>query len=87
MPNVLFITRGCAKNEVDTDRMRALLLGAGYDDTSDPDKADVALINTCAFLVSATQESRAFGAGAGRGPKSPNRYVRLRTLPLRCSAR
>ena len=57
MPNVLFITRGCAKNEVDTDRMRALLLGAGYDETSDPDKADVALINTCAFLVSATQES------------------------------
>ncbi|MCI2123971.1 MAG: 30S ribosomal protein S12 methylthiotransferase RimO, partial [Olsenella sp.] len=57
MPNVLFVTRGCAKNEVDTDRMRALLLGAGYDETDNPDKADIALINTCSFLVSATQES------------------------------
>ena len=57
MPSILFITRGCAKNEVDTDRMRALLLGAGYDETDDPDKADLALINTCSFLVSATQES------------------------------
>ena len=54
---VLYITLGCAKNEVDTDRMRALLLGAGYDETDDPDKADLALINTCSFLVSATQES------------------------------
>lgn len=57
MPSILFITRGCAKNEVDTDRMRALLLRAGYDETDDPDKADAALINTCSFLVSATQES------------------------------
>jgi ribosomal protein S12 methylthiotransferase len=57
MPSILFITRGCAKNEVDTDRMRALLLGSGYDETDDPDKADLALINTCSFLVSATQES------------------------------
>lgn len=57
MPSILFITRGCAKNEVDTDRMRALLLGAGYDETDDPDKADLALINTCSFLVSATRES------------------------------
>ena len=27
---VLFVTLGCAKNEVDTDRMRSLLLRAGY---------------------------------------------------------
>ncbi len=57
MANVLFITLGCAKNEVDTDRMRALLLSAGYSETFEAEEADVAIINTCSFLASATQES------------------------------
>lgn len=54
---VLFITLGCAKNEVDTDRMRSLLLSAGMTETTDVDLADVVLINTCSFLAAATQES------------------------------
>jgi len=54
---VLFITLGCAKNEVDTDRMRALLLHAGFSETADADEADVAVVNTCSFLASATEES------------------------------
>jgi len=54
---VLFITLGCAKNEVDTDRMRALLFHAGFSETADADKADVAVVNTCSFLASATEES------------------------------
>ena len=29
--SVLYITLGCAKNEVDTDRMRSLLTTAGYE--------------------------------------------------------
>ena len=57
MARVFFITLGCAKNEVDTDRMRALLLSAGYEEASDTASADVAIINTCSFLVSATEES------------------------------
>ena len=57
MPSVLFITLGCAKNEVDTDRMRALLLASGYDEAQDTSDADVALVNTCSFLASATEES------------------------------
>ena len=28
--SILYITLGCAKNEVDTDRMRSLLNAAGY---------------------------------------------------------
>jgi ribosomal protein S12 methylthiotransferase len=51
------VTLGCAKNEVDTDRMRALLLGAGVEETYEVDEADVAIVNTCSFLVAATQES------------------------------
>ena len=57
MPRVLYITLGCAKNEVDTDRMRALLAQAGFEEAYGTDEADVALVNTCSFLVSATSES------------------------------
>ena len=55
--SVLFVTLGCAKNEVDTDRMRALLLKAGFSEAADPEEADVAIVNTCSFLASATEES------------------------------
>ena len=34
--SVLYITLGCAKNEVDTDRMRSLLAAAGYEEAFDP---------------------------------------------------
>lgn len=53
----LLVTLGCAKNEVDSDRMRALLLSAGYSETDDAAEADVAIVNTCSFLASATEES------------------------------
>ncbi len=55
--SVYYITLGCAKNEVDTDRMRSLLLAAGYEVAADVAEADVAIINTCSFLASATEES------------------------------
>ncbi|MEE0663153.1 MAG: 30S ribosomal protein S12 methylthiotransferase RimO, partial [Collinsella bouchesdurhonensis] len=50
-------TLGCAKNEVDTDRMRSLLSAAGYGEATDAQSADVVIINTCSFLASATSES------------------------------
>ena len=55
--HALFITLGCAKNEVDTDRMRALLAADGFEEASDVSDADVAIVNTCSFLESATSES------------------------------
>ena len=55
--NILFVTLGCAKNEVDTDRMRALLFAQGFSEVDTPDEADIVLINTCSFLTSATEES------------------------------
>ena len=54
---VYYVTLGCAKNEVDTDRMRSLLRSAGYEEAFDPGDADIALVNTCSFLASATEES------------------------------
>ena len=53
----LLVTLGCAKNEVDSDRMRALLLAAGFEESDSADDADVAIVNTCSFLASATEES------------------------------
>ena len=52
-----FITLGCAKNEVDTDRMRALLTRAGVAEVDDVSQADVVIVNTCSFLEAATRES------------------------------
>lgn len=54
---IYFITLGCAKNEVDTDRMRSLLLAAGYEEAHNTSEADLAIVNTCSFLASATEES------------------------------
>jgi len=55
--SLLYITLGCAKNEVDTDRMRSLLNGAGYEEVFEAADADAVIINTCSFLASATSES------------------------------
>lgn len=55
--SLLYITLGCAKNEVDTDRMRSLLDAADYVEVDTAQDADVVLINTCSFLASATSES------------------------------
>lgn len=53
----LYVTLGCAKNEVDTDRMRALLREDGFGEATEVDDADVVIVNTCSFLASASQES------------------------------
>ncbi len=55
--NVAFVTLGCAKNEVDSDRMRALIeADAQLTIVDDPDQADVIIVNTCSFLMSAVEE-------------------------------
>lgn len=51
------VNLGCAKNLVDTEIMMGLLDQAGFKLVSDTDDADVVLVNTCGFLVSAQQES------------------------------
>ena len=56
-PKVLYVTLGCAKNEVDTDRMRSLLTRAGYGEADEVEGADAVIVNTCSFLASATSES------------------------------
>jgi ribosomal protein S12 methylthiotransferase len=55
-PAVAFVTLGCPKNEVDSDRMAASLAGA-FDVVDEIEGADVVVVNTCAFIQDATEES------------------------------
>ncbi len=54
-----FIALGCPKNVVDSERMLAEIAQAGMIIVSEPDQADVVIINTCAFIEPAIDESLA----------------------------
>ena len=56
-PKVALISLGCPKNLVNSEEMLALLKDAGYRFVPDPARADVAIINTCAFIDSAKSEA------------------------------
>jgi ribosomal protein S12 methylthiotransferase len=51
------ISLGCPKNLVDSEVMLGLAQQAGHELTSDPRGAEVLVVNTCAFIDSAKQES------------------------------
>ena len=51
------ISLGCPKNLVDSEVMLGLAQQAGHELTQDPSAADVLVVNTCAFIDSAKQES------------------------------
>ena len=52
-----FITLGCPKNLIDSERMLANLALEGFVVTGEVEAADVAVVNTCAFIDEARQES------------------------------
>lgn len=54
-----FISLGCPKNLVDSERMLGLLNRDGYGLTEEPAQSDFVVINTCGFIDSARQESMA----------------------------
>lgn len=51
------VTLGCPKNEVDSDKLVGRLGADGFDATDDPEGADLLVVNTCAFIGEARQES------------------------------
>jgi ribosomal protein S12 methylthiotransferase len=51
------VTLGCPKNQVDTEVMLGVLTRAGHEVVLDPDLADVLVVNTCAFIGPAKEES------------------------------
>ena len=54
---VALVTLGCAKNLVDSEIMAGLLAAGGFVTAKDPGAADVALVNTCAFIGPSQKES------------------------------
>jgi ribosomal protein S12 methylthiotransferase len=57
MRSVAFVSLGCAKNLVDTEVMIAKLGAAGWQLESEPQRAQTVVINTCAFIDPAKEES------------------------------
>ncbi|BAE81254.1 conserved hypothetical protein [Chlamydia felis Fe/C-56] len=52
-----FISLGCSRNLVDTEVMLGILLKSGYEATESLEEADYLILNTCAFLKAARDES------------------------------
>jgi ribosomal protein S12 methylthiotransferase len=50
-------TLGCPKNQVDSDKLAGTLLAEGYVPAVTPQAADLVVVNTCAFIEAARQES------------------------------
>ena len=57
MARIGFISLGCAKNQVDCERMMYRVQEAGHEVTMDPAGCDVVVINTCGFIDSAKSEA------------------------------
>ena len=56
-PSFAFVSLGCPKNTVDSERMLGLLATDGYRLVPDTARADFVVINTCGFIDAARQES------------------------------
>ncbi|HSN27009.1 MAG TPA: 30S ribosomal protein S12 methylthiotransferase RimO, partial [Kofleriaceae bacterium] len=54
---IYFISLGCPKNQVDTELMLGQVQAAGHSLVDAPDDADVIVVNTCAFIDKAKEES------------------------------
>ena len=51
------VSLGCAKNQVDAEKMLATLTKAGYTITGNQWDADAVIINTCGFIEAAKREA------------------------------
>lgn len=56
-PKAHIVSLGCPKNLVDSEVMTAQLVSCGYETTDQPEKARLILLNTCAFILPAKEES------------------------------
>src|SRR5207244_13477287 len=56
-PKISFVSLGCPKALVDSERIITRLRAEGYQLARKHDGADIVIVNTCGFLDSAKQES------------------------------
>ena len=54
---VCLVSLGCPKNLVDSEVILGLLSKAGHPLTTDPEKGEIIIVNTCSFIKDATQEA------------------------------
>ncbi|HEU4732264.1 MAG TPA: 30S ribosomal protein S12 methylthiotransferase RimO [Kofleriaceae bacterium] len=54
---IFFVSLGCPKNQVDTELMLGQVQAAGHSLVDAPERADVIVVNTCAFIDAAKEES------------------------------
>ena len=58
MPRTYWVeTLGCPKNQVDSDKLTGTILAEGMVPADAPETADLVVVNTCAFIEEARQES------------------------------
>lgn len=74
--SVGFIALGCPKNVVDSERMLAEIAKSGLLIAEEPDEADVVVINTCAFIEPAIEESLEAIREAAKWKKDKKKRVR-----------
>ncbi|TSA55281.1 MAG: 30S ribosomal protein S12 methylthiotransferase RimO [Planctomycetaceae bacterium] len=55
--NIHFVSLGCPKNLIDSEVMASLLIKSGFGITPSAEEADIIIINTCAFILPAKEES------------------------------
>ncbi len=56
-PTYAFVSLGCPKNSIDSERMLGLLQLDGYELVSEPRGSDFVIVNTCGFIEAARDES------------------------------
>lgn len=54
---IMFVSLGCDKNLVDSEKMLGMLADKGFEFTDDEAEAEVAVVNTCTFIHDAKEES------------------------------
>lgn len=56
-PTLALVSLGCAKNAADLEVMAGNMMKEGWVLSSDPDRADAVIVNTCSFIASAREEA------------------------------
>jgi ribosomal protein S12 methylthiotransferase len=56
-PSLAFVSLGCPKNLVDSEKMLGLLRDSGFTLVADHDQAEIIVVNTCGFLEASKEES------------------------------
>ncbi|MBO4297994.1 MAG: 30S ribosomal protein S12 methylthiotransferase RimO, partial [Clostridia bacterium] len=57
MKTVGMVSLGCSKNRVDSEMMLGMLREAGYTIVASPSEAEIIIVTTCGFILSAKEES------------------------------